>query len=565
MLRIILIAFFLLLLLVGVALAGTVSILSNIAVFHPGSSLYSLQHSGEQTRLGLTFGDKEKIDFALLLLERRTNEMVLAAGKPVEMASLFELNQELDQTLLIASALEPNIYPALPRKLNQQSQAILLSFSGISDSIRQSVLYQQMAVKMNTLEQLLNSPSFELNRLARIVGLKLDFPADLTGTSLPWSPTSGSSQELTNNIHAFFPLVGAHAQVRCATCHANGYDTPLKTECRTCHTVQTPQPHYQGDCGECHKPVSWQGVPFQHAADAQLDCLSCHEATRPANHFPGQCSLCHTTVGWASAYFPHPNPDQLDCKTCHNTIRPDVHYSDGCQSCHSPNSEQGWQPVGFDHIAAQAEDCQTCHQTLAPAKHYTLQCSTCHTTTGWKPAAFAHASPELLDCKNCHSAGAPANHYPMQCITCHSTTAWKPVTFDHTAAKAINCLECHTGNQPAQHFNTQCSACHTTTGWEPANFSHEAAGATNCVDCHSSQKPAGHYEYQCSLCHSSTGWMPANFSHSFPIHHGNAACQSCHPSGPPSYSCTGCHSVHEDGGKNCISCHAGGAAGEGDD
>jgi hypothetical protein len=59
----------------------------------------------------------------------------------------------------------------------------------------------------------------------------------------------------SHQLNGKFPLVGGHASVACASCHAAG-KTP-KRECSSCHT--DPHRGARGTaCAACHPPGSWK-------------------------------------------------------------------------------------------------------------------------------------------------------------------------------------------------------------------------------------------------------------------------------------------------------------------
>ncbi|MCX6173148.1 MAG: cytochrome c3 family protein, partial [Ignavibacteriales bacterium] len=140
-----------------------------------------------------------------------------------------------------------------------------------------------------------------------------------------------------NHSSTNFPLVGAHTSVSCQLCHTNGYaGTP--TTCISCHQSKfTTAPNhvaqnYPQDCKQCHSPVDWKQISFDHnttrfplvgshvnvscsschitkLTGTPTTCISCHQTNfnSALNHvaqgYPTDCAKCHTTVAWNAVTF----------------------------------------------------------------------------------------------------------------------------------------------------------------------------------------------------------------------------------------------------------------------
>ena len=60
-----------------------------------------------------------------------------------------------------------------------------------------------------------------------------------------------------------FPLRGAHFDVDCLSCHADGFvNTP--TQCVSCHANDEPKDHFGPDCAACHTDAAWTPSTFDH-------------------------------------------------------------------------------------------------------------------------------------------------------------------------------------------------------------------------------------------------------------------------------------------------------------
>ncbi|MCB9136554.1 MAG: hypothetical protein H6636_14105 [Anaerolineales bacterium] len=207
--------------------------------------------------------------------------------------------------------------------------------------------------------------------------------------------------------HAFYPLVGQHAQVACEGCHNSGQYQGIPNTCGGCHILTVPSNHFAGDCVACHVPEGWQLVSFDHQQAGATDCLACHFTDAPLNHFVGQCSTCHSTVAW--------------------------------------------QPATFDHTLA-GTDCLSCHTNDAPANHFAGQCSTCHlTTTTWTGASYPHVFPTWHggannNCTSCH----PVNTASWTCSVCHNDAAMLSKHNEEGISNIANCLRCHPTGQEGE-------------------------------------------------------------------------------------------------------------------
>ncbi len=424
--------------------------------------------------------------------------------------------------------------------------------------------------------------------------------------------------------HSRFPLVGVHATVDCAQCHAKYSSLNFEVqgiECVDCHRsnfMATNNPNhvqagFSTDCQQCHaiNQMNWGFSNFAHdffplvGGHNIKDCFSCHHQ----GTFTGlskDCYSCHK-----SNYDATTNPNHVQ-----------ANFNTDCASCHTI---YGWSPANFDH-----------NTTVFPltGAHVTVSCSSCH-TTGY--------SNTPTDCYSCHASNYQGttnpNHvslgFPTDCKQCHTTTAWQPATFDHSttafpltgAHTTVACAACHTSgyantptdcyschksnydgttnpNHTALGFPTDCKQCHTTTAWQPANFDHSTTsfpltGAhttvscsachtngytggtpTDCYACHKTDydntNNPGHaaagFPTTCTQCHTTTAWIPSNWNHDsqyFPIYSGKHngkwnSCSDCHtnPSNYASHTCNAvCHKSDHHQNEDCYSCHPRGTAG----
>ena len=148
--------------------------------------------------------------------------------------------------------------------------------------------------------------------------------ADCHSTSTFRRVTAGGESEMTfdHGQATGFDLVGAHADVACASCHEGrasssgavhfgpvDFDAAAST-CASCHAdphfgarADSSQVSQPVDCASCHRPTDWRETSFDHARDARfalegahgrLACSSCHvRAGATVMKPPTTCEGCH--------------------------------------------------------------------------------------------------------------------------------------------------------------------------------------------------------------------------------------------------------------------------------
>jgi hypothetical protein len=425
----------------------------------------------------------------------------------------------------------------------------------------------------------------------------------------PTGESQGSFDHQTSN----FPLTGAHQNVDCASCHANGYqNTP--TECEACHMPdynQSSNPSHTSlglptDCATCHTTVpDWNPATFDihnqyyvlsgaHALIAD-QCVTCHngdynntpntcvgchqddynQTDNPSHvtlNFSTDCALCHTESQWTPAqYTEHDNQyfpiysgthagvwDQ--CTDCHTNTNNYSVFT--CTTCHTP-TETNQQHNGVGGYFYQSSACLACHPTGESQGSFN------HNSSGF-PLTEGHAN---VDCASCHSGGY--QNTPTDCDACHMPDYNQSSNPSHTSLG----------------LSTDCAICHTTSpNWDPALFpdhntyyplvgahsgiSNQCATCHNgnynntpntCYGCHQDDynqtsdpdHQAAQFPTTCETCHSQTAWIPANWDHDnlyFPIYsgsHQNAwdQCNDCHTN-PNNYAEFTCITCHEQGPTN---------------
>jgi hypothetical protein len=343
-------------------------------------------------------------------------------------------------------------------------------------------------------------------------------------------------------------------------------------------------------CGDCHSPLGWEEVEFDHdttgwplvghheeaACDgchedqtfvgAPADCYGCHAEDDAHDGRSGNdCGTCHNPTGWDDTSFDHardtefpllgrhglltcddchsddPFSDTMDtaCVSCH--VEDDAHdgvNGDSCDNCHTP---EDWTQTSFDH------DTQT--DFALRGSHREVSCNDCHI----EPVAVALPG---TTCESCHLDDEPhEGSIGTDCASCHTEISWQdPVFFDHglTAFPLLG-----------KHAENDCEACHES----------QAFGATDsgCASCHREDDVhEGNFHERCDECHNPVGWEFWMFDHDvrteFPLlgAHAEVACADCHRSPLDNIKaidngCRNCHrsdDVHDgEFGFDCGRCH----------
>jgi hypothetical protein len=352
-----------------------------------------------------------------------------------------------------------------------------------------------------------------------------------------------------------YPLTGAHAEVRCESCHITAR-LPLRVnaagkrvgvfrpvpfaECASCHT----DPHRGAlgrSCSTCHVTRSFSAISrtsFDHDATkyplrgrhASVSCEGCH-GRNLANRTPAfvACASCHAD--------PHPGAGptasaRSDCATCHTVT--------------------GFTPSTFTVARHQ--------QSRYPleGRHVTVACARCHVTE--RPPQGAAAQSTLVraarlqlpgvTCASCHRDShrgeLAARADQGACESCHTTAAFAPSTFATAAhARLRVTLE-------GRHGQVPCAACHgpQRAGLPALRASRPgesgitlALRETACASCHVDPH-AGRYAAEgvrpiasgCSACHTASQWRPARvtaamhdtFSYALEGAHRAVPCVACH-------------------------------------
>lgn len=331
-----------------------------------------------------------------------------------------------------------------------------------------------------------------------------------------------------------YPLLGKHATVECAQCHAGGdFKKPLAFQ----------------KCMDCHKPDPHNGQFAKRPGG--IECASCHtvDGFKPARftvkdhatsayplegkHAAVQCEQCHIPKGKDTLF----KIKFQRCTDCHS----DQHagqfaatpYFNACERCHNL---QGYKPSTF--TLARHKDT---HFVLTGG-HIAIPCGDCHKEYADlkpKPAVLYHW--DNLSCTTCHTDPhkgqfnermrlARADGKAAGCEACHTTKSWKELSgFDHSKT-SFPLLGAHRA--------TACMDCHKPPNLETTllNVDFKAA-PTRCEECHEDihgKQFAKNGVTACADCHNSAKWKPSLFDHDkrtqFALQgvHRDVRCERCH-------------------------------------
>jgi hypothetical protein len=365
-----------------------------------------------------------------------------------------------------------------------------------------------------------------------------------------------------DHTHVAFGLVGAHARLACAKCHARADDaTPpaggrflgLQQRCTACHD-DAHQGRFGSACTECHgQDEPWaKAAKFDHArfpllgAHAGRECAACHQPgtaadlalERAAPASVRACNACHADPHGATAA---PTalrlPDAGDCARCHaptawRDARPDA----------AAHARFGFALRG-PHAAAA---CASCHGDAAAAPRWTgaapaeAACAACHAQSPHRAELLAAArggEGPADGCAGCHRADdatwslgrisatqhaaagfalAPP-HHDVACAKCHTAATWAE---RFPGRKPEDCRSCHRDAHAGQFADeakyAQCTACHDGAHWTPPRFG-VAAHATTAFPL-----TGAHEAVACVRCHAKADGAPRAF------HGTSSRCADCH-------------------------------------
>lgn len=370
-----------------------------------------------------------------------------------------------------------------------------------------------------------------------------------------WSPTKFGLRAHAQTTS--FPLLGAHEELSCRSCHAANHsgapisfsNTPSK--CTACHLDVHVGDFQAGafaahDCKQCHGFESFAPSSFGIEQHAQTDfpLLGSHEAV--------SCQQCHKSSGLRRTESPHREPGMnvhfgdlsSNCSDCHFdshlgllNSQTEANTTSNCSECH--NSSQFSEVQGFDHKRYTGFALDGAHAAAA--------CTECHRNPSGEDAngrvfgfAFTSRNPNNKTCAECHTSPHASSfdrpNLPLQtetgtsCARCHSADTFKfpqDGSFDHgfwTRYPIANF-----------HASTSCAQCHLLQGGDSPGIRRSFKQLPSCSDCHSDPH-LGQFDAKapsdCSSCHLDEGGL--RFDHNrdsrFQLDdlHSALDCSSCH-------------------------------------
>lgn len=409
--------------------------------------------------------------------------------------------------------------------------------------------------------------------------------------------TQESFADLSQFVHhERFPLIGSHAGLRCADCHADGTSTSIEAE------GGASGPERWRECADCHESPHAEsfiaGIALAEELSPGGSCVTCHalehelfsselaDVTREQHALTGfpleaphdevSCADCHgeSIQGAQDFAARYPGRQPLDCQDCHGdahegffverAIDLNLPTRPRCAECHLPTTFSELPPQGFAHG-------HWTEFTLAGA-HEQSECTQCHPLSeqadengrrfGWVSDHFG----ALRGCATCHSdphegqfdvEGLPANiDGRFGCARCHNETSFRsfPNGFDHTLWTGF-ALD-------GAHAEQNCSTCHPPHRPDAVGRTWARANGTNCADCHSDSH-GGQFDEngatECRRCHEDTSdFHNIDFNHnidsSFPLDetHRDLNCNQCHR--PVDFGETQIVR-YKPMGRECIDCH----------
>ena len=258
-----------------------------------------------------------------------------------------------------------------------------------------------------------------------------------------------------------FPLVGAHREIACTTCHAGEQWKGIGRACVDCHRLEDAHHgRYGAKCESCHQPEKWKTVRFDHDGATKFPLKGAHRKVL--------CDACHTGDLFRDKL-------QAACISCHRER--DVHkgrLGARCETCHN---ETSWrQKVTFDHDLSRFP---------LIGLHAAVACEACHTSKSFKDTALA--------CNACHKDTHHEGRLGTSCERCHNPNGWLLWRFDHGKDTAFPLT--------GKHAEINCYACHGATNVATA------ALPTDCYSCHSGDDAhRGAFGRACGSCHSTSSF-----------------------------------------------------------
>ena len=292
-------------------------------------------------------------------------------------------------------------------------------------------------------------------------------------TTQSWSAASATFDHSKSG----YPLLGRHAAVKCAECHAAGRPRRLAhaacTDCRSDHHLgQLARRADGGRCEACHD-VSGFAQPRFSAIDHEKTPfpLPAPIAPWPATNAIGRCPSSSCAPGRCGSH--GQRGDRAAALPVHH-LRDLPHRS--------PRRHDGAGTRGVPHLSPYG---RVAHRGVRPCRHgLSLQgahaavaCAGCHAREGSPRTArasvrFGGAPTGCTDCHKDRHEGRFAREGTTTCTRCHQPTRWADVRFDHDretrfvldgAHVRVACARCHRDAAGVARYRglpLTCAGCH---------------------------------------------------------------------------------------------------------
>ncbi|MFQ5514684.1 MAG: cytochrome c3 family protein [Myxococcota bacterium] len=277
-----------------------------------------------------------------------------------------------------------------------------------------------------------------------------------------------------------YPLRGAHAEVKCESCH-----TLIDPDRRPPRQEREPRFRYQGvpfdGCIRCHTDPHGETRPeklihetlIRVSLDGSDPLESVRDPERPLAD--RSCEDCHTDQSFRAAHlrpdgFRHDEDTHFPLEGAHREVR--------CDGCHTPALRDQERAAG-ERPGAEAEtDCGGCHEDPHKGALTTsAPCTDCHSALGWE-GGFDHTRNTRFELDPLHER--------LACTTCHADLRFR--------SEGRECADCHRdaaellagrwsglSAQPDPHGPAlECQDCHGPT----LEANRPAALAARCAECH---------------------------------------------------------------------------------
>ena len=232
--------------------------------------------------------------------------------------------------------------------------------------------------------------------------------------TLGWGGSGGAFDHPV--VSGGFDLVGAHARIRCESCHivpglAPIYAATSQDDCIACHQDDYQRQHggvFPTDCIACHDNESWDAEEVEHTALSNgFDLVGAHSRIA--------CESCHVVPGFASIYSP---ANESDCIACHQDEYQREHAGSGfpndCLACHNVDNwssefrdhDQQFFPIYSGRHANRWNGCETCHTAGGDFSAFTCL-NGCHgrNETDRKHSEERGYVYDSVQCYSCHPRG----------------------------------------------------------------------------------------------------------------------------------------------------------------